>query len=304
MVTPSEKFYVTGEVSHPGGYPYEDGITFHKAISIAGGLTERADPRSVKVTRLSETGVQTWSVKLDARVLPDDIIAVEVQRQKFYVSGEVRTPGGHPYQEGINIHKAIALAGGLTEKADRDVVRVMRMVNGREEILQATMATVVLADDTILVGEGKRFYVSGEVRTAGRYLYETGVTVQKAITMAGGFTEKADKTGMTVVRVKGNTLETLTVDFDALVLPDDVVVVSHAQKVYVSGEVRTPGGFPYEKGLTMHKAITLAGGFTDKAAERRTKVLRTINGQQQSIRVKLDDPVLPEDIIVVPQSFF
>jgi polysaccharide export outer membrane protein len=104
--------------------------------------------------------------------------------------------------------------------------------------------------------------------------------------------------------VNADKLDTLPVQLDALVRPDDVIVEAHAQKIYVSVEVRTPGGFVYEKGLTMHKAITLAGGFTDKAAERRTRVLRTINGEQQSIRVKLDDPVLPEDIIVVPQSFF
>ena len=36
---------------------------------------------------------------------------------------------------------------------------------------------------------------------------------------------------------------------------------------YVSGEVRTPGGFPYEEGLSVQKAISIAGGMTDKAEE-------------------------------------
>jgi polysaccharide export outer membrane protein len=157
---------------------------------------------------------------------------------------------------------------------------------------------------TVSIIRYRNFYISGEVKTPGAYPYEDGLTVQKAVSWAGGLTEKADKAGMTVIRVNENKLDTLPVELDALIRPDDVIIVAHAQKIYVSGEVKTPGGFPYEKGLTMHKAITLAGGFTDKAAERRTKVLRTINGEQQSIRVKLDDPVLPEDIIVVPQSFF
>ncbi len=60
----------------------------------------------------------------------------------------------------------------------------------------------------------------------------------------------------------------------------------------------------YEKGLTIHKAVTMAGGFTEKAAKNRTKVLRVINGQEETIPVKLDDPVHPNDIIVVPQRFF
>ena len=54
----------------------------------------------------------------------------------------------------------------------------------------------------------------------------------------------------------------------------------------------------------MHQAITMAGGFTDKAAESSTKVLRKINGQEQSIQVNLDTVILPEDIVVVPRSFF
>jgi polysaccharide export outer membrane protein len=94
------------------------------------------------------------------------------------------------------------------------------------------------------------------------------------------------------------------VALDALVLPNDLIIVPQAQKIYLNGEVRRPGDYMYEKGLTVHKAISMAGGFTEKAAEGRTKVLRVINGQEETIRVKLDDPVHPNDIIVVPQRFF
>jgi protein involved in polysaccharide export with SLBB domain len=304
VVPEAQRFYISGEVKTPGRYVYEKSLTLHKAISMAGGTTEKAEEGTVKVTRLADGQVSTFHGGHDMLVLPDDIIVVEPQMHKFYISGEVKTPGAHPYKDGLTIQKAIAIAGGTTEKADRGSMRVVRMVNGREATVLVTPAAPVLPDDNIVVLEGQRFYVSGEVRSAGRYLYEPGVTVQKAITMAGGFTEKADKAGMTVVRVHGAALDTVPVELDAVIMPDDLVVVAHAQKIYVNGEVKTPGGFPYEKGLTIHKAITLAGGFTDKAAERRTKVLRTIQGEQQSIRVKLDDPVLPEDIIVVPQSFF
>ncbi|MES4785949.1 MAG: hypothetical protein C4294_09170, partial [Nitrospiraceae bacterium] len=194
------------------------------------GFTEKAEPGSIKVTRLTEAGVENLAVTLDAPVSPDDIVLVESQHYKFYVSGEVKTPGGYAYKDGLNIQKAIAMAGGPTEKADRRSLKVVRMVNGREETLPGTLNMPVLPEDTIVVLEGQKFYVTGEIKSAGRYLYEPGMTV--------------------------------------------------------------------------HKAITMAGGFTDKAAERRTKVLRKINGQEQSLRVKLEDLVLPEDIIVVPQSFF
>lgn len=304
VVGEGQRFYISGEVKTPGRYLYEANLNVNKAISIAGGATEKAENASVKLTRLTGGQAQTMQAAPDAVVLPDDIIVVEPQTNKFYVSGEVKTPGGHPFKEGLNVQKAIAMAGGTTEKADRESVRVVRIINGKEEIANVALNASVRPDDTIIVPEGRRFYVSGEVKTAGRYLYEQGVTVQKAITMAGGFTERADKTEMAVVRVNGNTLHTIPVELDALILPEDLIVVQQIQKVYVNGEVKTPGGYAYEKGLTIHKAVTMAGGFTDKAAERRIKVLRRINGEEQSFRVKLEDAILPEDIIVVPQSFF
>jgi len=202
------------------------------------------------------------------------------------------------------VHKAIAMAGGLTEKAERGEFRVLRHTNGREETLPVKLETLLLHDDIIVVAEGQRFYVSGEVKTPGRYLYEKGLTVHKAISMAGGVTEKAEKGEIRMTRLAGGRTETTAVDLNAPVLPDDFVIVERLQKIYVDGEVKKPGDYPYEKGITVHKVITMAGGFTDKASESRTKVLRVIDGQEQSVRIKLEDIVLPEDIIVVPRRFF
>jgi len=150
----------------------------------------------------------------------------------------------------------------------------------------------------------RNFYVGGEVKTPGGFPYEEGLTVQKAIAMAGGFTDRSDKMGIKVKRMRGQIPETLELASDALVMSDDLIYVAQAQKFYVNGEVRTPGNYSYEKGLTVHKAVTMAGGFTDKAAKTSTKVLRIINGEERTIEVPLDALVLPEDIIVVPQRFF
>ena len=56
-------------------------------------------------------------------------------------------------------------------------------------MVSAKLDTLVRPDDTIVVAEGQRFYVSGEV-IPGRYLYEKGLTVHKALSMAGGRSEK------------------------------------------------------------------------------------------------------------------
>ena len=304
MVAQIRKFFVTGEVGRAGGYTYEDRLTVQKAISLAGGATEKAEKNDVKLTRVASGVAETLRAEPDLVVLPDDIITVEPQTHKFYASGEVKTPGSFPYKEGLTVHKAIALAGGLTEKAERGGFQVLRQVQGQEERLPVKWDSLMQPDDILVVAEGQRFYVSGEVKTPGRYLYEKGLTVHKAVSMAGGMTEKAEKRDIKVRRVTGDHVEVTTTELDGPVSPDDFIVVERVQRIYIDGEVKKPGDYSYEKGITVHKAITMAGGFTDKASESRTKVLRKVDGEEQSFAVKLDDAVLPEDIVVVPKRFF
>ncbi|TKB79638.1 MAG: hypothetical protein E8D45_03685, partial [Nitrospira sp.] len=254
--------------------------------------------------RPKATGVEMATVAPEAAVLPDDILVVEGQNRKFYVSGEVKTPGGYPYKEGMNVQKALAMAGGLGEKAEKTGLKIVRQVQGREEALSVTLTTTLLPEDTIVVPEGQKFYVSGEVRTPGRFLYEPGLTAQKAVSMAGGVTERADKSEIKVNRLEDGVVRAVVIEAQAPILPNDVVVVAQAQKIFVEGEVKHPGHFSFEKGMTVHMAIAMAGGFTDKASQGSTKVLRNVNGQEQSQRAKLDGLVQPNDIIVVPQRFF
>lgn len=104
-----------------------------------------------------------------------------------------------------------------------------------------------------------------------------------------------------------------------------VIVEEYKDFFYVTGEVKKPGAYQYEDGMNVLKAITLAGGFTDKASKRRIKIIRKEehkngaspdgsennfsdsekqNNNAKEIKVKLEDPVEPNDIIIVPESFF
>ncbi|MGC2064333.1 MAG: polysaccharide biosynthesis/export family protein [Thermodesulfovibrionales bacterium] len=78
-----------------------------------------------------------------------------------------------------------------------------------------------------------------------------------------------------------------------------------ARKIYVTGEVKKPDAYKYEEGSTVIKLITMAGGFTDKAAPGRIKIMRKINNKAEVLeKVTMDQPVQPDDVVVVPESFF
>ena len=82
------------------------------------------------------------------------------------------------------------------------------------------------------------------------------------------------------------------------------IYITRYRNFFVSGAVKTPGGYAYEDGLTVLKAVTLAGGFTDKAAAGRIKIKRQKGKEELTVSANLKDPVYPDDIIIVPESFF
>lgn len=84
----------------------------------------------------------------------------------------------------------------------------------------------------------------------------------------------------------------------------DVIYILQNQSIYVIGEVKKSGSFPYDEGMTVLKAITLAGGVTTKASAKNTVVKRITDNNEVKINVRMSDLLQPEDIVEVPLSFW
>jgi polysaccharide export outer membrane protein len=87
----------------------------------------------------------------------------------------------------------------------------------------------------------------------------------------------------------------------------------NSKKVFVFGEVQKPGTFPYQDGMSIIQAVTIAGGFTKTAAQNSTSVTRRVDAQEVKVRVNVQDIALgkasnfllqPGDIVYVPESLF
>jgi protein involved in polysaccharide export with SLBB domain len=81
-------------------------------------------------------------------------------------------------------------------------------------------------------------------------------------------------------------------------------------KIAVYGEVRKPGTFTYEAGMTVVHAITLASGFVKTAQQDRVMVIHQ-SGERLEVPVRQiglgrvpNVPLLPGDVIYVPESYF
>ena len=164
---------------------------------------------------------------------------------------------------------------------------------------------------SVFVIERRPFFVKGAVENPGFYPFSGGITVEKGIILAGGFSETADKGLLTIIRENANSQETLETQLYAHIRPGDIVSVGEKDAValskdvfYVHGEVRTPGEYKYKKGLTVNKAIVLAGGFTKRASKRKIKITREEEDGIKTFRAKVNLTVQPGDIIDVGQSLF
>ena len=84
----------------------------------------------------------------------------------------------------------------------------------------------------------------------------------------------------------------------------DTIYVPKAETFFVTGHVRSPGSFVWERGITVLQAISLAGGLTDRGSNRGIRLLRIVDGEQEEVSVSLSDPVQPGDTVVIRQRFF
>ena len=163
----------------------------------------------------------------------------------------------------------------------------------------------------------KKAIILGQINNPGQYELRGKITFLEFVSKAGGFTNEAGATA-TIKRIgpDGQDAGQITIDLEKLIKEGDAslniiiqdndsIYISEAQTYYVSGEVNKPNSYKYEKDLTVIKAITMAGGFSKIAAKNKVKIIRKVNGEKIIFEnVNMDEPVLPNDVIVVPESFF
>lgn len=82
------------------------------------------------------------------------------------------------------------------------------------------------------------------------------------------------------------------------------VTIEEYRPFFVNGQVEKPGAYPFQPGLTIPKAISLAGGFKERASKEKIFVIREDDKTQTPVKVGPSTLVSPGDIITVEESFF
>lgn len=275
----------------------------------------------------------------DYLVDPQVLVSVkEYLSKKVYVLGEVEKRGVIYLKGPTTLLDVLSEAGGLSRTAGKQLTLVRNHRPGGARsgstILRLSLEKIQAGDaadnirvedeDMILVPKGHAFFVLGEVKNAGTFPLDKETTALEAVTLAGGFNDRAAPAGVKLIRrTPDGRQETLSLDLSGTVPRDrnvalqdgDTLLVPRGNTFFVFGEVKKPGAYQLEKETTILEGITIAGGFTDKAAPGRTRVIRSTARGQQVIEVDMNDvlkrgqrdkaiPLQENDVVVVPESFF
>lgn len=280
----------------------------------------------------------------DYLVNPQLLVSVaEYKSKKVLILGEAEKPGAYPLTGETTVLEVISQAGGLSKNSGKQLVLVrpqqriasagqtlpagttIRRLNIDKVQAGDTSENIQVEDgDTIFIPKANSFFALGEVTKPGAYALEKETTILEAVTIAGGFTNKAATVGTKVIRkLPDGGQETLSVDLsgavpavrDFKIQDGDTVLVPRGNTFFVFGEVKKPGDYQLEKDTTVLEGISVAGGFTDKAAPGRTKIIRSTPKGQETIEVDMNEiikrgrreksiPLKENDVIVVPESYF
>ena len=168
---------------------------------------------------------------------------------------------------------ACALAAATTALAQSDAISNYRLGSG-DVISVQVLGEEDLRREKIRLSDAATisFPILGEIKLLGKTVVELEVLIRDGL--------------------KGRYL----------VNPQVTVTINEYRSFYINGQVEKPGGYQFIPGLTVRKAISLAGGFKERASKEKIFVIRDDDLSQTAQRESQDEVVNPGDIITVEES--
>ena len=322
---------VVGKVKRPMYYELKPTETVSALLKYAGSFTGDAYKKAVRIIRKSGREHQVYHVdEMDYSVFrmdDGDMVTVDAVLDRFEnkveISGAIYRPGLYQLDGEVNtvkqlIKKAEGLRGDaflarvLLDREREDLTHEMISVD-LDGILKGTVADIPLQKNDHLyipgihdLKENQTISIYGEVLNPGTFSYSDDMTIEDMIIQAGGLTEAASTTHVSISRrikdpkstaYSSKLAETFTFDIkDGLLTgadnfrlePYDVVQVRRSpayqvqRTVNVVGEVLFGGSYTLlKKNERLSDVIARAGGITPEAYVKGGRLIRKRNEEER-----------------------
>ncbi len=175
--------------------------------------------------------------------------------------------------------------------------------------IKAPQVTVTVKDYL-----SKQVPVMGQVEKAGEYALRDEARVVDLITQAGGLKEDAADVIIVVKTENGKPVK-YRIDLMRFYAGDmsqnikisrgDFVLVPKMDTFYIHGEVKRPGMYRLERGMTAMQALSVGGGLSERGSLKGMKVTRSLSdGGTEKIGIELTEQLKPNDVLYVKERLF
>jgi len=334
---------ITGEVVQPGTYVVSALTSAFNLLYLAGGPTEEGSFRNLVLRRngMVADSLDLYPFLTDAGKSNDlwlennDVLIIPVAKKRVLVKGEVKRPAIYELKESEQLSRLILLAGGLTSKAFKTNIQLVRTDLENEIVLdvdlnklQASGADYVLKDgDRLTIGMvyskvQNSVEVIGAAKYPGLYQVNSGEKVSDLLRKAGGLKEDAYKVRAYILRINESyKIDYLPVDLLEIMPEGEIITGGNtdyelkkfdALKIFsleefkdqeyvtIRGFVRKPGTFLLSGSRSLKDLIYTAGGIRPEAENSRIEISRVADvhpekGNIGNLKVEVKQILLEDD---------
>ena len=297
----------------PGNYSISSLATVYNALFLGGGPGKNGSYRNIELLRNNKVyktidiyhflvnGDQSDNVGLK----DNDVIRIPAYNQRVTIEGEVKRAGIFEMKKGETFSDLLTFASGFTDLAYTASVNVSQKTSKEfkvRDIKSAEFSTYKpLSGDVFRVTKilnrfENRITIEGAVFRPNSYSFYEGMRFSDLINKADGLKEDAYSKRARIVRLKPDlTTEIVNVNLEkalqgdiqaniALQKEDVVTVYSildfvEEYKITIDGEIKNPGVYTYNEGLTLNDLLVEAGGLTGSAS-KRVEIARMIIAEE------------------------
>ncbi|TAH06103.1 MAG: hypothetical protein EAZ13_10505, partial [Sphingobacteriia bacterium] len=297
-----------GEIKSPGTYSVSSLATIANALYLSGGPSANGSFRKINLIRQGKKLVQfdlydfllNGDLRNNILLKEDDIIKVEPIQIRVSIAGAVKKPAIYECLTGDCLRDIIyGYAGGFTDQANKQKISIERIGDTSRTMVDVALDQIdlqkVKSSDYITVGTildkyDNRVKIGGAVYFPGSYSLEKNTALVSLLKNArlkeNAFVNRAllyrvNEMGETTVKAV-NIRELVAGKENIALRNNDSLQVftksqlEQASTVTITGEVNSPGIFPYSQGILLEDIILLGGGLTDRASLKEVELLRRI----------------------------
>jgi len=101
---------------------------------------------------IAEVEQKISSLLLQGYLKKPNVTVTITEYRPFYINGQVKKPGSYPYKKNLTVEKAVALAGGFTERASRSTISLVSE-NNKNVVKEVILNDKIKPGDVITISE-------------------------------------------------------------------------------------------------------------------------------------------------------